>query len=197
MNMKKPYLLLISRLGLFCFILSGCTPLSGVWTGAGLLYDRHSVYKKVGDYQLAADANRALYRDEVFKRNDCSIDVAAFNGDLLVAGHVGTEALRKEVNARLSRLNGVRRFFNQLAVGKPEEQMVEDSWITAKIRSQMVADSEIDPHQFKVITSDRIVYLLGDVLSEQAVRVIAIARETDGVLRVVKLLKIYELSNAS
>ncbi len=178
-----------------CFLLTGCLAVSGVWTGAGLVYDRHNVYKKVSDYQISAEANRALYRDTIFKRDDCSIDVAAFNGDLLVAGHVGTEALREEAYARLSHVVGVRRFFKQLSIGAPQEAMVEDAWITTNIRSQMVADSEIDQQQFKVITSDRIVYIMGDVKSEQAERVIAVTRQVTGVRRVVKLLKIYKLSN--
>lgn len=179
----------------FCLLLTGCFAVSGLWTGAGLVYDRHNVYKKVTDYQLSADSNRALYRDDVFKRKDCSIDVAAFNGDLLIAGHVGSEALREEAYTRLSHVVGVRRFFNQLAIGTPEDGTVEDAWITTNIRGQMVADSEIDQHQFKVITSDRIVYIMGDVVSDQATRVIALARQTQGVRRVVKLLRIYRLSN--
>lgn len=191
---KQAWIKMLGILGA-CLTITGCLPLSGLWTGAGLVYDRHNVYKKVSDYQLGADAHRALYRDEVFKRADCSIDVAVFNGDLLVAGHVGSDVLRQQVQDRLSRLTGIRRFFNQLAVGQPQEGLVEDSWITAKIRSQMVADADIDQHQFKIITSDRIVYILGDVMSEQAVRVIAIARQTEGVRRVVKLLKVYQLSS--
>lgn len=171
--------------------LLSCTPLGGLWTGASLVYDRHNLYKQFNDYELSAAAHRALFRDKFFKNDACSLDIAALNGDLLIAGHVATETQRQEVTARLGRLPGMRRFFNQLAVGKPEDALIEDNWITAKIRSQLVADSDIDPKQFKVITSDRIVYLLGDVAAEQADRVINIARQTEGVKRVVKLLRIY------
>ena len=72
---------------------------------------------------------------------------------------------------------------------------VLDDWITTKIRSQIFADSAIDPHVFKVVTSDQIVYLMGDVSPSEAKRVVQIASACDGVRRVVTLLKYYNLSD--
>lgn len=178
-------------------LLSGCLGLSGAWTGASLVYDRHELYKKMSDYQLVAEANRALYRDKLFKQEGCSIDVTAFNNDLLIVGHVPTVAFREEIDRRVARRPGYRRLFNQIAVGYFEDNTAEDGWITAKIRSQIVADSNIDPHQFKVITSDRVVYLMGDALPEDAKRIVDISRQTDDVVRVVKLFKYYHFMNDS
>lgn len=174
-------------------MLTGC--LGEVWTGANLVYDRHNVYKKVDDFQLGARGSRALYKDRVFKCPGCSIDLAVVNGDILLAGHVPTGALRKEAQARVMLQKGYRRLFNELAVGAFPDNAIEDNWITAKIRSNMVADADIDPHQFKVVTADRIVYLMGDVNPEQAKKVILIARKCAGVIRVVKLFKYYHLSD--
>ena len=175
--------------------LSGCFGLSGAWTGASLIYDRHNVYKKMDDFQLVAQARHAIYQDKVFKRDDSTLDLAAFNGDLLLVGHVATDAMRDEAYARVKKLGGYRRLFNQVAVGHPEDSTAEDAWITAKICSQMITDSSLDPGQFKIITSGRVVYLMGDVPIKDAASVIEIARQTSGVLRVVKLLKYYHLSD--
>lgn len=165
---------------------------SSVWTGASMVYDRHDLYKKLNDYQLAAVANRAIYHDARFKRGGVILDVAALNGDLLIVGHVPSDAFRNEVVQRVNREKlKCRRLFYQIAVGRFSDNTVEDSWITAKIRSQIVADAEINPNQFKVITVDRVVYLMGEALPEEAIRVIHIARQTEGVIRVVKLLKFY------
>lgn len=173
-------------------LLTGC--LGSLWTGATLVYDRHNVYKKVSDYQLGAEASRALYKDAVFKRDDCAIDLAVFNGDILLAGHLPTPKLRKEALERVRALKGYRRVINQLYISSLANTTVEDSWITTKIRTRIFADSAIDPHDFKVITADRIVYLMGDVRPKEALLVINIARKTDGVKRVVKLFKYYNLS---
>ena len=176
-----------------CGLLTGC--LSGVWTGATLVYDRHNVYKKVSDYQLGAQASRALYhKNELFKQEGCAIDLAVFNGDILLAGHVPTIELREEALQKINALKGYRRVINQLKIKEAPSNTVEDSWITTKIRSRILADSEIDPHDFKIITADRIVYLMGDVRPQEALRVIKIARTTRGVARVVKLLQYYNLS---
>ncbi|CDZ76178.1 outer membrane lipoprotein [Legionella massiliensis] len=170
----------------------GC--LSSLWTGASLFYDRHNVYKQVDDFQLATKANRAIYKNNDFKERNCSIEIAVFNGDILLTGYASTLELRQEAVQRISALKGYRRIINQIDISSKPDNNVEDSWITAKIRSQIIADSAIDPHAFKVITSDRIVYLMGDVRPHQATRVINIARNTEGVERVVKLFKYFNLS---
>lgn len=167
---------------------------SNLWTGASLIYDRHNVYKKIDDYHLAAQAGHQLYDDRLFKQPGCSLDLAVFNNDILLAGHVPTDELRDLAESRLRQLKGYRRLFSQIAVKQESSNLVTDSWITTKIRSQILADSSIDPHEFKIITSDGIVYVMGDVKPNQATRVLDIARNTHGVVRVVKLLKYYNLS---
>lgn len=175
-------------------LLSGCVG-STIWSGASIIYDRHNTYKKIDDFKLGADANRALYQDTTLKCKTCIIDVAVFNRDLLLAGHVPARALRREAQARVASVPGYRRIFNQLSISYASDTAIRDSWITAKIRSEIVADSEIDPNQFKVVTADQVVYLMGDVVPEQASRVVLIARKTSGVKRVVKLFKYYHLSD--
>ncbi|CEK12224.1 BON domain-containing protein [Legionella hackeliae] len=190
----------MKKQGKVCFILllsnllTGC--LSNAWTGAMLVYDRHNVYKKVSDYQLSANVHHELYAaDRLLEQKGCVIDIAVFNGDILLAGHVPSLELRDAAIARVSKVSGYRRLFNQLDIDSHRSRTVQDSWITAKIRSRIFADSAIDPNVFKVVTSDSIVYLMGDVTPEQAARVISIARNTHGVIRVVKLLKYYHLTD--
>jgi osmotically-inducible protein OsmY len=182
----------VSLLILACLVFTGC--FSGVYTGASLIYDRHNLYKQVSDFQLGASARRLLYKDSLLKCQHCIIDIEVFNGDVLIAGHVPSKELRLQVNKRLSHLSGYRRLFIQLSISQKFGNDIQDSWITAKIRSSIIADSDINPKQFKVMTADQIVYLMGDVLVNQAKKVIQIARKTAGVKRVVTLLQYYHLS---
>lgn len=188
---KQGYILL--SLIISSLLLSSC--LSEAWTGANLVYDRHNVYKSVSNFQLGARASHALYHDKRFKQDDCHIDLAVFNRDILLTGQVPTEALRNEAYARVASVPGKRRLFKQLAISSSRDDIAQDSWITAKIRSQIFADSDIDPHKFKVVTSGGIVYLMGDVEPDQAARVILLARQCANVKRVVKLFKYYNLSD--
>lgn len=173
--------------------LSGC--LNTVWTGANLIYDRHHVYKKINDFNLVANARRVLFKDEYFKQQGCVLDFAAFNGTLLVAGHLPSKYLRNLAYERIVSQGGYLRFFNQISVGNANDadNTIEDSWLSAKIRAQILTDSSLDPNAFKIITVDRIVYILGDVLPNQGTKILHIASSTHGVLRVVNLLQYFRL----
>lgn len=173
-------------------LLQSC--MTGVWTGMNLVYTRHSVYKKVDDFTLGLRAQKLLFSDKVLKQTGCNLDLAVFNGDVLLAGHLPEASLREEACSRLSSLEGQRRLFKYITIIDAPMNGIEDSWITTKIISRIIADSSIDPSLFKIITIDGIVYLMGDVPVKQAKRVIDIARKTNRVRRVVTLLQYYKLS---
>ena len=174
------------------FMLNGC--ISSLWTGATLVYDRHNVYKKFYDYQLAVQANHLLFQDRILKQEGCYLDLAVFKGDILLAGHLPTEKLRHLARRRLKSLTGCRELFFQVAVYSGQANDLIDTWLTTKIRSQIIADADIDPNAFKIITIDKIVYVMGDVRPKQAEQVLSIARNTEGVVRVVKLMRYLNLS---
>lgn len=176
-------------IGLAC-ILSGCVG-GALWTGASLVYDRHSVYKTLSDYQLNAAVGRALFSDTMFKCKNCAITVSVFKGVILLAGHVPSRDLREEADARVARLKGYAHLSNQLTVKDTPSNGLHDSWITTKIRSKITADSTIDPNSVKITTADGIVYILGEMKVDEAKKVILYARKTAGVQRVVTLLKYF------
>lgn len=163
-----------------------------MFTGASLIYDRHNIYIKLNDYQLAGVINKQIYKDKVFKCKTCSVEAAVFNLDVLLVGSVPNRVMRDELIKRVDLAPGKRRVFNQVTVSTKKDDPVLDSWITGNIRSKILADSSIDPHVFKVVTSRRIVYIMGDVKMEQAEKVILFARETPQVQRVVNLLRYYK-----
>lgn len=170
--------------------LSGC--LSSMLTGAQLVYDRHQLQQQITAHQLHVKANHAVFSHYPhLKRTNVSITV--FNGDLLVVGQVPTQHDKVIVQQALERISGYRRLFNELTVGKHVglSQSLKDSWITSKIRAKMVAENGLDPSQFKIITENNIVYILGDVKKQQAKIVIHLARTTSGVKKVVRAMKYF------
>lgn len=171
-------------------LLSGCW--SNAITGASLIYDRHNIYIKLNDYQLAGKINKEIYKDKVFKCSACALEVTVFNREVLMTGSLPSKNLRNEALQRVKSINGSRVVFNQVAISNNKGDSLYDSWITGNIRSKILADSDIDPHQFKVVTSRQIVYLLGDVRKEQAEKVINFAKNSPGVYRIVNLLRYYK-----
>jgi osmotically-inducible protein OsmY len=178
---------------LLAYGLSACV--GSLWTGASLVYDRHDVYKKLNDYHLLVQVNDVLAVNRTFNQPSCVLDIAVFNGDILIAGHVPDETLFDELRNRLAKLRGYRRMFNEVKVKAVPSNNMQDTWITTQIRSRIFADASIDPNAFKVITSDRVVYLMGDVKPDEAEKVVTMARYTKGVEKVVKVMKYFIYQN--
>ncbi len=64
-----------------------------------------------------------------------------------------------------------------------------DSWITAKVKSEMAVTRDINPTRVKVITEDGIVYMMGIVKPFEEEITVDIARHTKGVKKVVKIFE--------
>jgi osmotically-inducible protein OsmY len=169
--------------------LSSC--MGSLWTGAAMIYDRHHFYKKWDDYHLNLKVSHALNVKKKDKSRASVIDIVVFNGDVLVVGHAPSVQVQEELRQRLALVQGYRRLFYQIEVSAVAADLLLDTWITGKIRSQILADSSIDPYAFKVVTSDQVVYLMGDVRREQAEKVVNIARKTSNVIHVVKIFKYF------
>lgn len=65
-------------------------------------------------------------------------------------------------------------------------EAITDGWITTKVKSQLLVDQEVSGFDISVETSDRVVYLSGEVEDQSQVsHAVEIAEETEGVERVV------------
>lgn len=170
--------------------LSGC--IGTIWTGATLMYDRHGLYATIRDYKLAIRARHLVYQGGAFKEKGCFIDITVFNQDVLLSGHVPQETFKQLLRQRIAQLTQYRHIYDEVTIGPADDRSMQDLLMTTSLNAQIISDSSIDPHAFKVVTTDGIVYLMGEVRADQARRVIQIAQEKQGVLKVVSLLQYYE-----
>jgi osmotically-inducible protein OsmY len=183
---------------ILCFgslFLSGC--LGSIWTGASLFYDRHHIFKKTTDIGLAAKIGHAIKMEPSLNcpSNRC-FEIATFHGDVLLLGTVQNQEQKDKAKAVALAVQGYRHLYNYIQM-EPQfnyEVNLNDHWITTKIRSQVLANSDIDPDPFKVVTYNQVVYLLGDVLDSQEDLIINIAKDTERVSKVVNLLQSYSLT---
>ncbi|MEA2601930.1 MAG: hyperosmotically inducible periplasmic protein [Acidobacteriota bacterium] len=68
---------------------------------------------------------------------------------------------------------------------------VDDAAITAKVKAKLAADGDINPFNIDVDTNEGVVTLQGRVTKEEArTKAERHARETDGVKRVINLVKV-------
>lgn len=182
--MHKKNLILVLLLPLM--LLSSC--ISGIWTGANLIYGRHNLYKKISDYKLNTATNFALFNTKGLKCAACVIDVTVFNADILISGHVPTQKIAQILQKRLQQISNYRHLYNKVIVANIIPQELQDSWITMQIRSQILQDANIDPDVFKIVTTDGIVYIMGRAHLEQTKAVIDLAKNATNVRKVVVLV---------
>ena len=140
-------------------------------------------------------ADRSIYLD-TDKFQDTNVAVASFNGVVLLAGQVKSRTQATEIQQNVKQIDGVNEIHNLITVSAPTSSMtrISDAWITAKIKTKLIAAKEIDPSEIKVVTENGTVYLMGTVRPSQAEDAIYLARTTDGVQQVVKMFSYIKIS---
>lgn len=138
-----------------------------------------------------------IEKDKQLKDHKIGVDVDDA-GIVTLKGTVSTggEKLRAE---DLARVKGVSKIENDIAVAVPDRdlvtdvkkelaetgEIVTDSWITAKVKTQFVSEDALDGSDINVDTAEDVVTLHGTVASERGrQRAVEIARSTKGVKRV-------------
>ena len=130
--------------------------------------------------------------DEAFDQSH--LNIVSFNGYVLLAGQVQSEALKSKATDVVREIRGVRRIYNELEVAAPSSGMTRssDTWITTKVKSFLLANPEIEGNRVKVVTENGVVYLMGLVTRDEAERIAAEASDIGGVQKVVKLFELID-----
>lgn len=189
MNRFQYLIILIASINL-----SSC--IGNVVTGANIIYDRHNVYKKSSDIALSAKVGHAIKLEPELNcpSNKC-FEIAVFHGDVLVLGTVTSQEEKDKTTDVVQGVGGYRHFYNYVEVN-PSFQYADnwmDHWITTEIRSKIMANADIDPNPFKIISHQNVVYILGDVMDYQESLITDICRKTENVTKVVNLMQTYTL----
>lgn len=160
-----------------CLALSGC----GGRT-IGKTIDDQSTPSKVRAQVEAASPDLKTYS---------RIVIASYNGVVLLAGQTPRADLKELAGQAAQRAQGVRRVHNELQVMQPASglALMNDSTITTKITTQLLADSKVPSSQIKVVTENGIVYLLGLVTRQEAQLATSIVQGVSGVQKIVRLFE--------
>jgi osmotically-inducible protein OsmY len=124
--------------------------------------------------------------------DDLGFLVVSYNGYVLIAGEVPNQGLKDEASSVIREIEGVRRIYNELVIGPKSTSGTEanDVWLTTKIKTALLTDSEVPSLRVKVVTENSVVYLMGLLSTEEANRTAAAAADVDGVTRVVRLFEL-------
>lgn len=152
--------------------------------------DRRSTNIILKDENIESKATNTLYENTKINKK-IHVNVISYNGIVLVTGETLTEELRQQVIDVIRNLPDVKRVHNELAVGSLTsfESRSGDTWITSKVKSQMLSTKELKSTLVKVVTENDTVYLMGIVTEKEAEMAVDVARNVEGVKRVVKIFE--------
>lgn len=125
--------------------------------------------------------------------NDPHVHVSAisYNNRVLLIGQAPSQSVRNDIQSAVKKISKVKQIHNEIAVIEPSTVLVRsnDSWITAKIKSEMTVTKNFNPTRVKVSTENGVVYLMGIVKKSEEEVAVDIARHTKGVKKVVKIFE--------
>jgi osmotically-inducible protein OsmY len=144
---------------------------------------------------IATDEKIELNSAEIARRDaqlaQAHLNFTSVNGVVLITGEAPASEPLDKLKAEIAKLDKVREVRNEVVVG-PVSSMgsrSQDSWITTKVKSRMVAEKNFRTNRIKVITEQQTVYLLGVVTKREGFVAGVIARDIEGVKRVVKMFE--------
>lgn len=189
--MKRVWLILILSL-----TLQGCLAgafVAGSATTGSLVTDPRSIYTIKNDEQINFKVNRKLANDPVLA-SETHISAVSYNQVVLLTGQAYDETLRDRAERYAKETPDVKRVFNEVTLGIPTTafRRAQDVAITSSIKTKMFATRELKSNNFKIVTEDGVVFILGTATPKQAALAVSIARKSAGVQKVVKLIEYRE-----
>ena len=184
-------LLPLSLAGLL--LLQGCVGVllaGGATTGVVVAKDRRTVTAQVDDQKIELNA-----RHDLSERTDISrishISINSNNGIVLLVGQTPHQKYSDEVRAMVERQEGVRKIYNEIKIEEPIGYDISsnDSWITSKVRTMLIAEKHFDSSHVKVVTEDSQVFLMGLVTHDEGELAVEIARNVSGVEKVIRVFE--------
>jgi osmotically-inducible protein OsmY len=173
--------------------LQGCIFVVGAAAGAAAVsavYDHRKLEQVTQDNRMNNKIIDAINATPGLRDNS-HISVTTFNKVVLLAGETTTAEGRQQAEDAAHTVPDITKVYNEVTIKGPTSTLsrASDSWITTKIKTQMLATKGLQSGTIKVVTENGAVYLMGVVSRDQADTSVNIARQVAGVQKVVKIFQ--------
>ena len=190
----KPLAALLSLAAVL--LLAGC-PAAIIGGGAvayGTIEDRRTSGTMIDDDSIETRISRSVR--ERYGENT-HVNVTSFNRSVLLTGEVPEDARRAEIEKLAQGAGNVRNITNELQVGTPSSlgARANDSYITTKVKGRILDSNKVNPIHVKVVTEAGVVYLMGIVTEQEAADAVDVARNTGGVVKVVRIFDLCKVGD--
>jgi len=132
----------------------------------------------LSDTAITAQVKTKLATDSNIKSSD--ISVTTTNGVVTLEGSVSDAAAKSAAERTAKSVTGVTSVYNRLSTptgsmtsmkttAADAQDAMSDTWITTKVKSLLLADSDAKGFDVKVETKDGVVILQGELESQEAI----------------------------
>lgn len=174
-------------------MLQGCAVavIAGVSAGAASVNDRRTLGAQVDDQTIEVKAHATIAESEALSEYT-QVQIISLNGTVLIVGQALEQGYKQQVHNIVKDIQGVRKIHNQVRINRLTSlgTRTHDSWLTTKVKTDLLASDNIDATAIKVVTEDSEVFLMGLVNNQEANAAVEIARNINGVSRVYKAFEI-------
>ncbi len=170
--------------------LSACVPVivGGAAAGGAMAADRRTSGIYVEDENIEIKATRKM---ETNLGEESHVNVTSYNRNVLLTGEVPNAELKAKAEALVKTIPNTRNVTNEIVVS-PKSSITDrsnDAFITSKVKGNFVTENNFSANLVKVVTEASTVYLMGIVSQKEATLATEIARNTEGVKKVVKVFE--------
>lgn len=174
-------------------LLQGCIAgafMAGGAAGSTVATDKRSLKVMAADENISYQAARLIASNPDLL-NNAHIVVVSYNGVVLMVGQAPTPEQRSQAVQIVQGIPKIKRIFNDITIGAPTSAFTrsEDAAITANVKARMLATTNLHSSQFKIVTENHVVYIMGLASRKQADIAGLVARNSSGVKKVVKLVE--------
>ncbi|MBP2168413.1 osmotically-inducible protein OsmY [Erwinia toletana] len=147
--------------------------------------DPRTVGTQVDDGTLELRVSNALAKDQQIK-NDAHIVATAYQGKVLLTGQAPNSEIASRAKQITIGVDGATEVYNEIRQGAKVSlgTASSDTWITTKVRSQLLGSDQVKSSNVKVTTENGEVFLLGLVTPEEGKAAADIASRVSGVKHV-------------
>ncbi len=173
-------------------LLQGCAAavVAGTASAVTAANDRRTIGSQIDDNNIEIKASIALSEVERLEKF-ANISAVSVNGIVLLVGQVSNEEMRNEAQRTIEGVSGIRKIHNQIRIGSNTgiTTQTHDSWLTSKVKAQLLTAKDISSNNIKVVTENAEVFLMGLVSDSESTQAVNIARNVSGVERVIKVFE--------
>ncbi len=188
---KYPHLYLALLLSLLLSI-GGCSNILSASTDEPITQDpgQRTWGAALDDQEIETIAKVNLSKADP-QLEQANVHVTSYNGVVLLSGQVSSNKLRQLAGNTVNQLRRVRQVHNELQVSGTTSLLSRsnDSWLTGKVKTRLLSNSELEGGRIKVVSENGTVYLMGLLTRSEAQLAAEIARTTGGVQQVVKAIE--------